>query len=98
MLAEVNLPQLSLEERDRRYRLVREKMAARGLDCLVMPHNTGDWDSNQTDIRYLTGISGHCTGAAAVFPIDGEPIAMVRDPQRLEWWNRAKTWVKETRA
>ena len=40
MLAEVNLPQLSLEERDRRYRLVREKMAARGLDCLVMPHNT----------------------------------------------------------
>lgn len=98
MLDEVNLPQLSLEERDRRYKLVREKMAARGLDCLVMPHNTGDWDSNQTDIRYLTGISGHCTGAAAVFPIDGEPIAMVRDPQRLEWWKRAKTWVKETRA
>jgi len=31
MLEEVNLPQVSLEERDRRYKLVREKMAARGL-------------------------------------------------------------------
>ena len=72
-------------------------MAASGLDCLVIPHNTGDWDSNQTDVRYLTGISGHCTGAA-VFPIDGEPIALVRDPQRLEWWKRAKNWVKKPRA
>jgi len=73
-------------------------MAASGLDCLVIPYNTGDRDSNQTDVRYLTGISGHCTGAAAGFPIDEEPIALVRDPQLLEWWKRAKNWVRETRA
>jgi Xaa-Pro dipeptidase len=97
MLAEVKLPQFSLAERDRRYEAVREHMAARGLDCLLIPHNTGDWDNYQSDVRYLTGIGGHCTGAAAVFPIEGEPIAVIRDSQRLAWWKKAQTWVAETR-
>lgn len=93
----VNLPRFSLAERDRRYKAVREQMAARGLDCLVIPHNTGDWDNYQSDVRYLTGIGGHGTGAAAVFPIAGEPIAICRDAQRVSWWKLAQDWVKETR-
>jgi Xaa-Pro dipeptidase len=97
MLAEVNLPRFSLAERDRRYRTVRDQMAARGLDCLVIPHNGGDWDNYQSDVRYLTGIGGHCTGAAAVFSIEGAPIAVIRDPQRLAWWKRAQNWVEDTR-
>src|SRR3954468_4852796 len=93
MLAEVNLPRFSLAERDRRYQAVRAQMAARGLDCLVILHNGGDWDNYQSDVRYLTGIGGHCTGAAAVFPIEGGSIAIIRDPQRLAWWKRAQDWV-----
>lgn len=97
MLKEVNLPRFTLAERDRRYKVVRQRMADRGLDCLVIPHNTGDWDNYQSDVRYLTGIGGHCTGAAAVFPLEGDPIAIVRDPQRVAWWKLAQNWVNEVR-
>lgn len=94
----VNLPRFSLEERDRRYAAVRGEMATRGLDCLIMPQNTGEWDACQPDARYLTGIGGGGTALAAVFPIDGEPIAIVREPRRTEFWKRAEDWVGEVRA
>jgi Xaa-Pro dipeptidase len=97
MLKDVNLPRFSLTERDRRYKVVRQRMADRGLDCLVIPHSNGDWDNYQSDVRYLTGIGGHCTGAAAVFPMDGDPIAILRDPQRVAWWKLAQNWVNEVR-
>ena len=97
MLDEVSFPRFSKEERDRRYGAVRAQMVAQGLDCLVLPHSNGDWDNYQIDIRYLTGIGGNCTGVAAVFPIEGDPIAIVRDPQRREWWKRAQNWVEDTR-
>ena len=97
MLKEVNLPRFSLEERDRRYKIVRQQMVDQGLDCLVVPHSTGDWDNYQSDVRYLTGIGGHCTGAAAVFPLEGDVIAIVRDSQRVAWWKLAQNWVSEVR-
>src|SRR5207237_1242686 len=28
---------------------------------------------------------------------EGDPIAVIRDSQRLAWWKRAQTWVAETR-
>lgn len=97
MLDQVNLPQFTLAERDRRYAAVRKAMADRGLDCLMIPHSTGDWDNYQSDVRYLTGIGGHSTGAAAVFPISGDPIAICRDAARVAWWKKAQPWVAETR-
>ena len=30
----MNIPQLSIQERDRRYQIVRAEMAKRGIDCL----------------------------------------------------------------
>jgi Xaa-Pro aminopeptidase len=72
-------------------------MANQGLDCIVIPHSTGDWDNYQSDVRYLTGIGGHCTGAAVVFPLEGDPIAIVRDSQRVAWWKLAQNWVSDMR-
>lgn len=94
----INLPKPSLAERDRRYALVRAAMAENGLDCLVLPQNTGEWDACQPDVRYLTAIGGGGTAAAAIFPIQGDPIAIVREPRRVEFWEAAQDWIGEVRA
>ena len=93
----VELPRFSLAERDRRYQSVRREMADRGLDCLLIPHHTGEWDNCQPDVRYLTCIGGGGTGAALIFPIQGEPIAIVREPRRVEFWKAAQDWVGDIR-
>ena len=73
-------------------------MAQHGLDCIVAPQATGEWDACQPDVRYLTSIGGGGTAAAAVFPADGEPIAIVREPRRVEFWQAAQGWVADIRA
>ena len=64
-MQDVKLPAFSLVERDRRYQAVRYEMAARGIDCLIAPQNTGEWDACQPDARYLTSIGGGGTAVAA---------------------------------
>ncbi len=96
-MRDVNLPSFSLSERDRRHEAVRHEMAARGIDCLIAPQNTGEWDACQPDARYLTSIGGGGTAVAAVLPIDGQPIAIIRDARRTEFWKRAQDWVTEVR-
>jgi len=97
-MQDVKLPGFSLAERDRRYQAVRHEMAARGIECLVAPQNTGEWDACQPDARYLTSIGGGGTAVAAVLPIDGPPIAIIRDSRRTEFWKLAQDWVTEVRA
>ena len=94
----VSLPRLSLAERDRRHAAVRAAMAKNGLDCIVAPENTGEWDACQPDVRYLTTIGGGGTAAAAIFPAKGEPTAIVREPRRIEFWQAAQDWVSDIRA
>ena len=94
----VSLPRLSFAERDRRYAAVRAAMAENGLDCILAPQNTGEWDACQPDVRYLTAIGGGGTAAAAVLPAQGEAIAIVREPRRVEFWRAAQGWVADIRA
>ena len=94
----VALPRLSLAERDRRYAAVRAAMAENGLDCILAPENTGEWDACQPDVRYLTAIGGGGTAAAAVFPAMGEPTAIVREPRRVDFWRAAQGWIGDIRA
>ena len=92
------LPRLSIAEKERRYSLVRNEMIKRGLDCLIIPQNTGEWDACQADARYLSTIGGGGTAVGIVFPVEGEPIAIVREPRRIEFWVTAQDWVKDIRA
>lgn len=93
----VNLPAFSLAERDRRYKAARFDMAARGIDCLIAPQNTGEWDACQPDARYLTSIGGGGTAIAAVLPIEGPPIAIIRESRRVDFWKHAQDWVTNIR-
>ena len=89
------IPQLSLQERDRRYKVVRAEMAQRGIDCLLLPANTGRWEQLQGDSRYLTTIGGFATEVFTVFPREGEVTAYIFN--RAAWWKQAQKWVVDVR-
>jgi Xaa-Pro dipeptidase len=89
------IPQLSIEERDRRYKFVRAEMAQRGIDCLLLPANTGRWEQLQGDSRYFTTIGGFATEVFTVFPREGEVTAYIFN--RAAWWKQAQKWVTDVR-
>jgi len=89
------IPQLSIQERDRRYRKVREEMARSNIDCLLLPANTGRWEQLQADSRYLTSIGGFATEVFTVFPLEGEVTAYIFN--RAGWWKQEQNWVQDVR-
>jgi Xaa-Pro dipeptidase len=89
------IPQLSIQERDRRYKIVRAEMAKRGLDVLLAPANTGRWEQLQGDSRYLTTIGGFATEVFTVFPREGDVTAFIFN--RAAWWQKAQNWVTDVR-
>lgn len=89
------IPQLSIQERDRRYKSVRSEMAKRGIDVLLLPANTGRWEQLQGDSRYLTNIGGFATEMFTVFPREGEVTSFVFN--RASWWQKAQNWVADVR-
>ena len=89
------IPQLSIEERDRRYKIVRAEMAKRSIDVLLLPANTGRWEQLQGDSRYLTSIGGFATEVFTVFPREGDVTAYIFN--RAGWWKQAQKWVSDVR-
>ncbi len=89
------IPQLSIQERDRRYKVVRAEMAQHGIDCLLLPANTGRWEQMQADSRYVSSIGGFGTEVFTVFPREGEVTAYIFN--RAAWWKQAQQWVADVR-
>ena len=73
-------------------------MAEQGLDCILAPQNTGEWDACQPDVRYLTTIGGGGTAAAAVFPAGASPSPSCASPGGVAFWRAAQDWVGDIRA
>ena len=59
-------------EYERRYRAVREEMFFRGLDCLVVYGSSAHTDSNQANVRYLSGYVDQIQSYVVV-PDEGDP-------------------------
>jgi len=72
----------SLEERDRRWRAVRENAARAGLDCVLVPKG------NRIDSRYLTQIENACF----ILPADGRPPVVMDDR------GTGNAWIAEVRS
>ena len=71
-----DFPLLSLQERDRRWNVIRREMSRRGLDVLIICGDQSNWGGNMANVRYVTGIGDM---SWAVFPAKDEPIL-------LTWW------------
>ncbi len=91
------IPTFSLEERDRRWTLMRQEMREAGLHALISLPNEGHWDQFGADTRYITQIGGTQTEVGAVLPLEGDVTAVVRGANEIEWWGLAQDWVKDIR-
>jgi len=81
---------LDLTERDRRYALVREKMAAEGLDALVV---ICDSQINQKGfVKYFTNYRSILYNLVVIFPIKGEPRLLVPSPVQ-KYWAGLLSWI-----
>ena len=97
MRATLELPRLSLAERDRRYAAVRKQMAARGLDAIVLWGWPMMWDFYTANARYLSPIGGNAEFNVLIFPAVGEPTSIIHMPTFLDGWHAAQDWVKDIR-
>lgn len=98
MRSRLELPQLSRQERDRRWAEVRRVMGERNLDCLLLCGFPSHWDFTVANARFLTQIGGNAAFNFVVFPRDGEPTCFELMPTFLEYWKRAQDWVSDVRA
>ncbi len=89
------VPRTSLAERDRRHAFVRAAMVEAGLDVLVTSPNTGRWEQNLADSRWLSSIGGFGTETLVVFPRAAEPTVFVYN--RAEFWRRVQDWIADVR-
>ena len=94
----LELPRLSLQERDRRWRATRDAMKARGIDCLVLWGWPAVWDFCTANARYLSPIGGNAEFNVLVFPLEGEPTSFVMMPTFVDGWRAAQDWVDDVRA
>lgn len=86
-------PTFSLQERDRRWSLVREAMERENVDCLITPNNSGHSGHFQAESRYLTRCGGDAD-IACVFPLEGEVTLIAT---RCENWRETQDWVSDLR-
>ena len=67
------VPQLSLDERERRWSAVRSEMARLGIDVIVLVANDSFFGMGAVNLRYLTQV-GSVFGGYALFFADEDPI------------------------
>jgi Xaa-Pro aminopeptidase len=94
----LELPRLSLAERDRRWSVTRKAMEARGLDCIVLWGWPAVWDFCTANARYLSPIGGNAEFNVLVFPLKGDPTSFVMMPTFVDGWRAAQDWVGDVRA
>jgi Xaa-Pro aminopeptidase len=94
----LELPRLSLKERDRRWAAMRRAMTARNLDAVVLWGWPTMWDFYTANARYLCPIGGNAEFNVLVFPASGEPTAIVQMPTFVEGWRVAQDWVADVRS
>ena len=88
-------PKFSIQERDRRWKLIRQEMQHGGLDCLVIIGKSGMWDSHSANVRYVTQVFWE---SLAVFPLEGEPTVFIWGAHHIEWFLDFQDWVKDIRS
>lgn len=98
MRDKLELPRLSLAERDRRWTATQREMARRGLDCLILWGWPAMWDFCIANARYLSPVGGNSEHNVLVFPLEGEPTSFVLMPTFVDGWRAAQDWVGDIRA
>jgi Xaa-Pro aminopeptidase len=89
-------PRFSLQERDRRWNAVRQKMNETRIDVIVCPNNTGNSTDFQANSRYLSHVGGGGDAdIAVVFPLSGDVTAIATSAAPR--WPTVQEWTTDVR-
>ena len=81
---------LDLKEKDRRYGLIKERMAAQGLDALIVISNSQI--TQKGFVKYLTNYRHILYNLVVIFPFKGEAKLLVPSPVQ-KYWAGLLSWV-----
>ena len=84
----------SEKERERRFKLVREKMKEKGFDALIVTGSTSQTDKGS--IRYLTNFFVYTRYLHLLFPLEGDPKTYVLWPSHIPW-AKETSWIENVR-
>jgi len=93
------VPQLSIAERNRRWRELRRRMLFANLDALLFIGNDIFWDCGMANMRYIFQV-GSKMGAWALFPMEEDPTVWHAIPHMsrpLEVHLERQEWVSDFR-
>jgi Xaa-Pro dipeptidase len=76
---------LGLGEKDRRYKIIKEKMSAQGLDALIVINSAQI--NEQGFVKYLTNYRSILYNLVVIFPLQGEARLLVPSPVQRYWAN-----------
>lgn len=82
---------MDIEERDRRYGLVRERMSTQGLDALIVIANAQI--AEKGFVKYLTNYKNGLNYVALIFPCEGEAEFLVPNTIQ-EYWAGRSSWIR----
>ncbi len=86
------IPSFSKAEGERRHRKIRELMAYRGIDCLIISGHLGSWGAQKTNINYVSNYPLWMADEHIVFPLKGEPVIFVWGSGH-EWAAKKVSWI-----
>jgi Xaa-Pro aminopeptidase len=93
------MPQMSLQERDRRWDRIRKKMLMAGLDALVFLGNDIYWGMGMANMRYVLQVDSQI-GADGLFTLVGEPVvwnAVAHMNRPTNMYLSVQNWVHDFR-
>jgi Xaa-Pro dipeptidase len=76
---------LGLGEKDRRYKIIKEKMSAQGLDALIVINSAQI--NEKGFVKYLTNYRSILYNLVVIFPLQGEARLLVPSPVQRYWAN-----------
>jgi Xaa-Pro aminopeptidase len=74
---------LDLQERDRRYKIIKDKMSSQGLDALVVISSAQI--NEKGFVKYLTNYRSILYNLVVIFPLKGEARLLVPSPIQKYW-------------
>ncbi|MDE3077806.1 MAG: aminopeptidase P family protein, partial [Chloroflexota bacterium] len=92
-----DIPGFPAEEGERRHRRIRDAMAARGIDCIIVAGHQGNYGDKAGNLRYFTNYIPWFDDEYLVFPLEGDPLLMCWSPGHGEWASRV-SWIRRIEA
>jgi Xaa-Pro aminopeptidase len=74
---------LDMQEKERRYKIIKEKMSAQGLDALVVINSAQI--NEKGFVKYLTNYRSILYNLVVIFPLHGEARLLVPSPVQRYW-------------